>query len=239
MLNAFRFTGINSVMFYSSTVFEIAGVTDALLSTVMMFGLNVFMTVVGLFLIERMGRKWLLLVGTGIMGTALTGLGGVLIFVTASWKGTFAVAMVLLYVTGFAMGLGIVGFVVLGEVVATRIRGKAFSMFMCINWVVNLTLSLTVLSLIEAMGGGSSEGAKQKGVGSLYWIFGGFCIISWIFIFLVIPETKGLSLEQIQEKIHSGSTEHHSSSRKTPEEARLLSAGVAIEDTAAAGFQTL
>ena len=134
-------------------------------------------------------------------------------------QGVFAVMAVLAYVVGFAIGLGAVTWVVLSEIMSTHLRSKAFGLFVSINWGCNLLIGLTTLtglanyfilyhcwyfifmlfSAINGLGGTEasmddevSEDSQKEGVAYLYIIFAILCIICTAFIYIVVPETKGL-----------------------------------------------
>eukprot|EP01138_Halocafeteria_seosinensis_P015328 gb/GECG01015644.1/.p1 GENE.gb/GECG01015644.1/~~gb/GECG01015644.1/.p1 ORF type:complete len:561 (+),score=57.79 gb/GECG01015644.1/:1-1683(+) len=198
MLSFACWTGINSVIFYSSQIFEFAGVKESLLSTVIVFGLNVVMTVICVTVIDRVGRKKLLVTGSTFMVIALITMGSVLQYSKSKSAGIITVACVLLYVSGFAISWGGVGFTMVGEVVPTCIRQKVMSVSTLLNWIGNLALSAGMLSFIQVLGGGSSKDEKRIGVGRVYWLFAGVSLCAWLFAVLVVPETKGKSLEELQ-----------------------------------------
>lgn len=168
--------------------------------------LNVLMTVVATNIIDLAGRKILLMAGTSVMLASLVALGIVLLYMPSGGaQGPLAVVCVVLYVVGFAIGLGGVTFVLIGEVVANKIRSKAYSIFMAVSWVANLILTLSVLSLIDGLGGGacgcalgtvlsrltqripvrragSAEAQEKRGVAYVFWIFGGVVIGGLVFV---------------------------------------------------------
>lgn len=198
-------SGINTVVFYSSTIFGFAGVSNPLLATVLVFGLNVLTTIVGNYLIDRTGRRFLILLGYSIMVGALLTLGLCLLLLDdhASAQGALAIVGVLLYIAGFAVGPGVVLFVLLGELVPTAIRSKAFGTFMAANWTCALLLSLLTLTTIEGLGGGPSDAEKKHGAAIMYLIFGGICVLGLLVISAFVPETKGRSLEEVQSLLAS------------------------------------
>lgn len=192
------FSGINTVILYSTTIFGFAGVKSALLSTVLVFGLNVLMTIFVTAAVDRAGRKVFLLSGSAAMIVALVSLGVVLLAMpTSTVQGWLAVLAVLVYVAGFAVSFGGVGFTLLSEVVPTAIRPKAFAVALTSNFVSNLALTLSVLSLIEALGWGAPEHHRKRGVAVLYLVFAGIVASAFAFVWLYVPETKGRSLEEI------------------------------------------
>ncbi len=192
------FSGINVVIMYSTEIFGFAGVHNPLLSTVLVFGLNVVMTIVVTFAVDKAGRVAFLLGGSGTMILSLCGLGVTLLGMPASTaQGWLAVVCVLLYVAGFAVSFGGVGFTLLSEVVPTSIRPKAFTVALTANFMGNLALSLSVLSIIDAVGGGSDQEQRKKGVAILFLFFAGVVVTAFLFIYFYVPETKGRSLEEI------------------------------------------
>ncbi len=191
-------TGINTVIFYSTTIFALAGVKNAFLGTVLVGVLNVVITMVSGYLVDKAGRKVLLTTGTWIMLVSLVLLGAILLpdNVPAIAISIVAVGAMLLYVFGFAIGIGAVQWVVVGEVVPTKIRSKAYSIFVTSNWTANLVISLVTLSLIDALGKAvapaDAEKAKQQqmGVALLYLCFAGMCVLCLLFLYFMVPETK-------------------------------------------------
>jgi len=197
-------------MFYSTKIFAFAGFSEAILATVSVGCVNVLMTIVCVYLVDRAGRRSLLIVGTCVMVGALLLLGIVLLAMNDSpdAQGIIAVIALLLFVCGFAVGLGAVAWVVMGEVVPTRVRGKANSLFVAENWAWNLILAATVLYAIDGLGGGDSDDNKKRGVAILYFIFCGIAILGVAFFF-TFPETKGKSLEELQALLTSGTQNGH------------------------------
>lgn len=114
-------------------------------------------------------------------------------------QGYIAVVAVLLFVAGFATGLGAVCWTIISEIMPTRLRSKAVSLFLSINWAMNLVIGLVTLTAINGIGGASDdmdddsekEDRQKVGVGALYLIFGGISAACVAFIVLFVPETKG------------------------------------------------
>jgi len=200
-------TGINSVIFYSTKIFAFAGFHEAILATVSVGCVNVLMTIITVFAVDRLGRKSLLIGGTSLCVFSLIILGIVLLSANDNpdAQGIIAVLALLLFVCGFAVGLGAVAWVVMGEVVPNRIRSKANSLFVAENWLWNLILAASVLSMINGLGGGDSDEARKRGVAILYLIFCAIAIAAVFFCYFAFPETKGKSLEELQELLSEGS----------------------------------
>mmetsp|Transcript_12347 Transcript_12347/g.18720 ORF Transcript_12347/g.18720 Transcript_12347/m.18720 type:complete len:551 (-) Transcript_12347:231-1883(-) len=200
LMLAMAITGINTVIFYSATIFGFAGFDDAILATAAVGAVNFVATGVATYLVDKMGRKQLLVIGTSIMALALVWLGVVLLTANSvpSTQGVIAVIAVLLYVVGFAIGMGAVSWVVMSEVMTTRLRSKAFSLFVSINWGANFLIGLFTLSAIDGMGGTKDSmdddevaDSRKEGVAYMYVMFAGICVAVLIFIFTYVPETKG------------------------------------------------
>ncbi|CAN0286427.1 unnamed protein product [Ectocarpus fasciculatus] len=209
------FTGINTVVFYSTTIFELAGVDNTVLATVSVGLTLVVMTSVSGSLVDKAGRRSLMLIGTLVMALALAILSGSLLWLNATPRaqGCLAVAATLLFISGFSLGQGSVCWILLTEIVPSRIRAQAFSIFTAINWLSNLFIGLFTLSAIDTMGGwllpSSSEGGsspspsardQQKvGVAGLYALFCVLSVLAVAFIYFFVRETMGKSLEELEE----------------------------------------
>lgn len=138
-------TGINSVIFYSTTIFGFAGVSEAILATASVGVVNLFATLLAANLVDVYGRKTLILTGSCIMFGALMLLSMVLWFgneLGGSTQGGIAVLGVLIFVFGFAVGLGAACWVIFSELVPTRLRTKAFGVFMSVNFAFNIVIGM-------------------------------------------------------------------------------------------------
>jgi SP family galactose:H+ symporter-like MFS transporter len=184
-------TGINTVIYYAPTIFQMAGLkaaSVAILATVGVGMMNVIMTLVAIWLLDRKGRRPLLLLGLagmilslGSMGLAfrLPGSSGIV-----SWA---AAGSLMVYVGSFAIGLGPVFWLLIAEIYPLKIRGLAMSTATMANWGANLVVALTFLTLIRFLGRSET-----------FWFYGAVGIGGWLFAFFLIPETKGRTLEEIE-----------------------------------------
>jgi len=186
-------TGINAVIFYSTKIFEFAGFQQDILATVSVTTTNVIMTLISFFLVDRVGRKVLLSTGTLLMWLALIVQGVILLALNSQEhvQGIIAVTGALVFICGYAIGMGAVSWVLMNEILPARVRPKAFSLFVAESWLWNVIISLTTLTVIEALGGGSSDSEEKKGVAILFLIFGVLAVLAWAFILVLVPETKG------------------------------------------------
>jgi MFS transporter, SP family, galactose:H+ symporter len=192
-----QITGINTVIYYAPMIFEFTGVKSAsasILATVGVGVVNVAMTVVALLLVDRVGRRPLLLIGlTGmIIGLGILGLAFQLPSLSGS-LGWIAEISLMLYVGAFAIGLGPVFWLLISEIYPLKIRGVAMSVATSANWGANLFVALTFLTLIQATGRSST-----------FWIYALVGIVAWLFTWFYVPETKGQSLEDIESHWKAG-----------------------------------
>jgi SP family galactose:H+ symporter-like MFS transporter len=189
-------TGINTVIYYAPTIFEFAGFPSslAIFVTVLVGIVNVGFTVVALFLLDRLGRRILLLIGLAGMSGSLILL-GIVFFLPAllSQLGTLAAVSLMAYVAFFAIGLGPVFWLLISEIYPLKVRGLAMSIVTEVNWGSNLIISLTFLTLVQAIG--------RSGT---FWIYAAVGIGAFIFTYLYVPETKHRTLEEIEEHWRGG-----------------------------------
>jgi SP family galactose:H+ symporter-like MFS transporter len=192
-----QLTGINTVIYYAPTIFQFAGITSAssaILATVAVGVVNVIFTVVAIALLDRVGRRPLLLIGLAGMTFSLTLLGAVFFLPSLlSSLGDLAVVGLMLYVASFAIGLGPVFWLLISEIYPLRVRGLAMSIASEANWGSNLIIALTFLTLVQVLG--------RSGT---FWLYALVGVGAWIFAFLLVPETKGKTLEEIEEHWRKG-----------------------------------
>jgi sugar porter (SP) family MFS transporter len=192
-----QITGINTVIYYAPTIFKFAGlssVSGAILASVGVGVVNVVLTLVAMQLIDRVGRRPLLLVSLAGMALSLFVLG--LAFSLSQLSGNLgwiAVASLMVYVGSFAVGLGPVFWLILSEIYPLRIRGRAMSVGTAANWSANLIVALTFLTLTQVLGKTAT-----------FWLYGVVSIGAWLFAFFLVPETKGRSLEEIEAHWRAG-----------------------------------
>ncbi|PCR91778.1 sugar porter family MFS transporter [Natrinema ejinorense] len=183
-------TGINTVMYYAPTILESTGFADtaSILATVGIGVVNVVMTVVAVLLIDRTGRRPLLLSGLAGMTVMLAVLGVAFYLPGLSGAiGWIATGSLMLYVAFFAIGLGPVFWLLISEIYPMEIRGTAMGVVTVVNWAGNLLVSLTFLRLIDVVG--------QTGT---FWLYGALSVLALLFCYRLVPETKGRSLEAIE-----------------------------------------
>jgi sugar porter (SP) family MFS transporter len=182
-------TGINTVIYYGSLIFkeQVGGQSDtaAIGANVAIGVVNFAMTIVALWVIDRLGRRPLMMLASGGMAVALLVLG--LLFQVEPPPAVMILAVILIYVASFGVGLGPGVWVVISELFPTRIRGRAMSIATLCLWLACILITSTFLTLVEAIG---SSGA--------FWVYAAMSLVTFVFVWRVMPETKGRSLEEIE-----------------------------------------
>ncbi|KAG4926142.1 hypothetical protein JHK82_051947 [Glycine max] len=183
-----QLAGINAVVYYSTSVFRSAGITSDVAASALVGASNVFGTIVASSLMDKKGRKSLLI--TSFSGMAASML---LLFVSFTWKvlapysGTLAVLGTVLYVLSFSLGAGPVPALLLPEIFASRIRAKAISLSLGTHWISNFVIGLYFLSVVN-----------KFGISIVYLGFSIVCLLTVLYIARNVVETKGRSLEEIE-----------------------------------------
>lgn len=202
-LQAFQqFTGINTVMYYSPTIVQMAGFTSnrlALLLSLIVAAMNASGTIVGIYLIDRCGRRRLAL--TSLAGVVLSLVILAMAFILQSSSslcgslfsgscqgalGWLAVGGLALYIAFFSPGMGPVPWAVNSEIYPEAYRGMCGGMSATVNWISNLIVAQTFLSIVGWVG-----------TGPTFLIIAGIAVMAFIFVALYVPETKGLSFEEV------------------------------------------
>jgi sugar porter (SP) family MFS transporter len=182
-----QFTGINTIIYYGSLVFlehvPHQTASTALWSNVTIGAINLVATLIGMSLIDRVGRKPLLMSAFGGMALSLIGVSAA-IHLQAS--AIVVLILVLTYVACFAVGVGTGTWVLMAEICPTRIRGRAMSVATIFLWCGTLMVTLTFLSLVE----------KLTAAGT-FLLYAAVSIAAFLFVWRLVPETKGRTLEEI------------------------------------------
>jgi MFS transporter, SP family, galactose:H+ symporter len=184
-------TGINTVIYYAPTVIQLAGIptaSGAILATTGIGVVNVAMTVVAMLLLDRVGRRPLLLGGIAVMAVSLFVLG--LAFVLgglSSNLGVVSVVCLMVYVGAFAISLGPIFWLLIAEIYPLNVRGLAAGLATTANWASNLLVSLTFLTLTDLIGPSQT-----------FWLYGVLTVVALIFAYKLVPETRGRTLEAIE-----------------------------------------
>jgi SP family xylose:H+ symportor-like MFS transporter len=192
MLSVFQqFVGINVVLYYASNIFRNMGSStdSSLLQTIIVGVVNGVFTVVAILTVDRFGRKPLMIIGSIGMALSMFALGFAFYF---NQQGMVALIFMLLYTAAFAMSWGPVCWVLLSEIFPNSIRG-ALSIAVAAQWIANWVVSLTFPIMND------NEWLTSKfNHGFSYWIYGVMGILSAVFMWKLVPETKGKTLEEIE-----------------------------------------
>ncbi|KAL5168553.1 putative polyol transporter 6 [Glycine soja] len=188
-------TGIEAVMLYSPRIFKKAGVTtkDKLLLTTIGVGLTkIFFLIIASFLLDRFGRRRLLLTSTGGMVCSLAVLGFSLTMVHTSqeklsWALTLSIVATYSFVASFNIGLGPVTWVYSSEIFPSKLRAQGASIGVAVNRVMNAAVSMSFISIY-----------KTITIGGTFFMFAAISILAWLFFYFFLPETKGVALEGME-----------------------------------------
>ena len=191
MLSVFQqAVGINAVLFYAPRIFESVGAGDPMLRTVIMGVVNISFTLVAVFTVDKFGRKPLLICGSVGMGI------GALSFALSNafaWSGMFQIVSIMLYAACFMFSWGPICWVLIAEIFPNTIRGGAVAIAVAFQWIFNFLVSSTFVPMYEM------ELTPGDGFGHVfaYALYGIICMIAAIFVWKLVPETKGKTLEDM------------------------------------------
>jgi len=186
-------TGINTVIYYAPGIFQSAGMSSASVSILATAGVglvNVIMTVVAMRLLDRVGRRALLLVGLAGMIVMLLVLSGGFALGTKGAVAYITVISVALYVGFFAIGLGPVFWLLISEIFPLAVRGRGMSVASVSNWGSNFVVTLVFPGVVAALGSAAA-----------FLIFAVLSVFAFVFTYWKVPETKGRSLEEIEAEL--------------------------------------
>src|SRR4051794_32270276 len=188
-----QLVGINTVIYYAPTILKYAGLdtSGAIVNTVFIGLTNVIFTIVAVLLLDKLGRRFFL-----IGGTALCSIPPATLAVFFGSKGLqqhgggIALVALMVYIAGFAAGLGPVFWLMISEIFPLRVRPPAMSVSTVGNWAANFVVSFTFLSLISAAGRAGT-----------FWIYAAIGVFSTVYFFMKVPETKDRTLEEIEREL--------------------------------------
>ncbi|HTU16151.1 MAG TPA: sugar porter family MFS transporter [Solirubrobacterales bacterium] len=185
-----QITGINTVIYYAPTIIQDTGIdsdSSAILASLGVGIINVIMTVVALRLLDKKGRRELLMIGVSGMALSLFLLGCAFLGDTGTVTTIIAIFSLMVFVSSFAISLGPIFWLLNAEIYPLSVRSHAASAGTMTNWFFNFAVSLTFLPLIDFAG--------QTGA---FWFYAAVGLLTLWFCWKFVPETKGRSLEQIE-----------------------------------------
>jgi SP family arabinose:H+ symporter-like MFS transporter len=182
-----QITGINAILYYAPEIFKRTGISNenALLQTIGVGVMMFLFTLVAIWLVDKAGRKMLLLAGCIVMGLSLVGVSACFHF--SYFGGCLVLIFLMLYIAGFSASLGAVTWVMLSEIFPNRIRALALSLSTLILWIADFAASFS-FPVLNA----------KLGVAPTLLIFAALCVVYFIYIKWKVPETKGKTLEALE-----------------------------------------
>ena len=191
MLSVFQqAVGINAVLYYAPRIFGDMGMTDPMVNTVVMGVVNILFTLVAIFTVEKWGRRPLLI--TGSVGMAVGAFGVALTFGNASLSMVCMVS-IMVYSAAFMMSWGPICWVLIAEIFPNTIRGKAVAIAVAFQWIFNWIVSSTFVPMFNM----KTAGDPDFGHWFTYGLYGVICVLAALFVWKLVPETKGKTLEDM------------------------------------------
>lgn len=191
MLSVFQqAVGINAVLYYAPRIFGDMGMTDPMVNTVVMGVVNILFTLVAIFTVEKWGRRLLLI--TGSIGMAVGAFGVALTFGNASMSMVCMVS-IMVYSASFMMSWGPICWVLIAEIFPNTIRGKAVAIAVAFQWIFNWIVSSTFVPMFNM----KTAGDPDFGHWFTYGLYGVICVVAAFFVWKLVPETKGKTLEDM------------------------------------------
>jgi SP family galactose:H+ symporter-like MFS transporter len=193
-----QLTGINVIMYYAPRIFEIAGFESTLgqmWGTVAIGVTNVLATFIAIAFVDKLGRKPIMVAGLWVMGLSMVGVGSIFNHGVEGNQGLayLSIACLIVFIIGFAMSAGPIVWILCSEIYPLSGRDFGVTVSTATNWIVNGIVGVTFLTLLN-----------QVGPGNTFWLYGlmniGFLVVFKFFV----PETKGVSLERIEENLYAG-----------------------------------
>jgi MFS transporter, SP family, galactose:H+ symporter len=189
-----QFFGINTVMYYGPTIFKTAGFQSASAQLLATFGMgivNTIMSAVCVLLIDYIGRRKLLLIGSATAGISLSIVGFCFHHsqTSAVYQWISVVALVV-YIAGYCVSVGSLFWLMISEIFPLSIRGLGMSLATAIQWAANFVVSMSFLTIIHAVGATNT-----------FWLYATMCGLCFLFCHFWVPETKGVPLEEIEKNL--------------------------------------
>lgn len=193
MLSVFQqAVGINAVLYFAPRIFGTMGMGNPMVQTVIMGIINILFTLLAVFTVEKWGRKPLLI--SGSIGMAIGAFGVALCNIVAGLPPIVSVVCIMIYSASFMFSWGPICWVLIAEIFPNTIRGTAVAIAVAFQWIFNFIVSSTFLPMYNMRLG---EMGDSFGHMFAYGLYGIICIIAAIFVWKLVPETKGKTLEDM------------------------------------------
>jgi SP family sugar:H+ symporter-like MFS transporter len=190
-----QLTGVNFIFYYGTSFFKNSGISNGFTVSLITSCINVASTFPGLYMVEKWGRRPLLMFGAVGMAVCqfIVAITGTVAGVDNQSAQKALIAFVCIYIFFFACSWGPCAWVVTGEIFPLKVRAKSLSMTTASNWLLNWAIAYATPYIVGDGPGDANLGAK------VFFIWGGCCFICIFFVWGMVYETKGLSLEQVDE----------------------------------------
>lgn len=201
-----QLSGINAVIFYTVQIFQMSGsAVEENLSTIIVGIVNIVSIFIATALIDRLGRKILLYLSSVTMTVTVFTLGTFfyvrdVMNINVDELGWLPLTSLMLYLLGFSLGFGPIPWLMMGEILPAKIRGPAASICTAFNWLCTFLVTKTFQNILDNIGPHGT-----------FWLFGSICFVGLFFVIVFVPETRGKSLEQIENNLTG---RRHSRSRR-------------------------
>lgn len=193
MLSVFQqAVGINAVLYYAPRIFESMGMSDPMMNTVYMGIVNITFTLVAVFTVEKLGRKPLLIWGS--IGMAIGAMGVALSNLIDGVPPIFPVVSIMIYSASFMFSWGPICWVLIAEIFPNTIRSAAVAIAVAFQWIFNFIVSSTFVPMYNMSLGDMGD---RFGHMFAYALYGVICIVAAWFVYSLVPETKGKTLEDM------------------------------------------
>lgn len=193
MLSVFQqIVGINAVLYFAPRIFDTMGMGNPMVQTVIMGVINILFTLLAVFTVEKWGRKPLLIYGS--IGMALGAFGVALSNLVVGMPAIVAVVSIMVYSASFMFSWGPICWVLISEIFPNTIRGAAVAVAVAFQWIFNFIVSSTFLPMYNMRLG---EMGDKFGHMFAYALYGVICVVAAIFVWKLVPETKGKTLEEM------------------------------------------
>ena len=191
MLSVFQqAVGINAVLYYAPRIFGDMGMQDPMMITVIMGIVNILFTLVAIFTVEKLGRKPLLICGS--IGMALGAFGVAATFGQAGQEYITALS-IMVYAASFMFSWGPITWVLIAEIFPNTIRGGAVAIAVAFQWIFNFIVSSSFVPMFNM----HLEPGDDFGHWFTYGLYGVICVVAAVFVWRLVPETKGKTLEDM------------------------------------------
>lgn len=193
MLSVFQqAVGINAVLYYAPRIFESMNMGNPMVQTIIMGIVNISFTLVAIFTVEKLGRKPLLIWGS--IGMAVGAFGVAISNLVDGVAPIIPVVSIMVYSASFMFSWGPICWVLISEIFPNTIRGAAVAIAVAFQWIFNFIVSSTFVPMYNMELGGMGD---RFGHMFAYALYGVICVIAAIFVYKLVPETKGKTLEDM------------------------------------------